>query len=181
MEFLKLRTLVALFACLAIVFGYMWMRNSYWSEARLVGEWHYSYHDFFYPKYASDLSIYSDGTYFKREEYTEYKGAPTAVSTFKGPYTINSNGIPPGMIAFHFYNDSVSKIDGKTVVTGPQGGFTYLCHFAFDESGNLLIMPVVEGIRGTRKNPADLKAGGLVPSWDAYSPAESAPTADSPR
>lgn len=148
-------------------FGYM-ARNTFFAEKMLIGNWQHSYHDFFYPKYSSTLIIRSDKTFTKTEEYTQRDGAPTVVSTFEGTYTVNANGIRPGRVAFAFY-DATAKLDGEVVARSPDGGFTAICLYAFDVSGNLLIEELVNGISGNRKNPEELPQGQLLPSFEHYS------------
>lgn len=162
-----LQVVVIVLVIITAVFGYM-ARNRFFAEAMLVGEWQHSYHDYFYPKYSSTLTIRPDKTFTKTEEYTHRDGAPTIVSTFEGTYLVNAGGIQPGQVAFSFH-DATAKLDGKVVVDSPTGGFTSICHYAFDVRGNLLITELVNGITGNRKNPEELLPNKLIPSFEHYS------------
>ena len=142
-------------------------RHTFFAETMLVGDWRHAYHASFYPKYSSILSIRSDKTFKKIEEYTEWNGGKTVVSTFEGTYTINENGIEAGKVAFHFY-DATARTGETIVANSPRGGFTSICHYAFDVRGNLLIRELVNGINGNRKNPEELPDNKLVPSFEHY-------------
>ena len=156
-------------ACLAALFCYLWVNNSFFQESKLIGEWHYSFRDDYYPKYTTTLTFKADGTFAKTEEYTGSRESPTVATAFSGVYSTGPN-IPVGSV-FIAVNNGAAKLEGKVVMESPQGGYGSAFEFAFDQSGKLLITNNVDTLSGHSKNPTLLKRFALLPSWGAFSKA----------
>ena len=158
------------FACLALLLGFLWARNEFFTESKLIGEWHYSYREDYFPQYTSDLTINPDKTFRKIETYLETADAQPITAIFEGPYVVNGNGFEPGLIMFAI-NGATAKLDGDIVANSSTGGYSAFCNFGFGEQGRLLISEPVDSTSGHSKDPR-LRPKWLLPSWEHYSKAK---------